>query len=724
MNRGIRNFVLVVICLLASGIVMTRDAKGQDSSGVACLGRYWYSYTTDVEVRGDLAYLADSDAGLRIVNVSNPAEPRELAHLEMYGSANELELNGNYCYLADDWSGLRIIDISDPNSPILTSTFKTEGSAQNVSISGHYAYIAEWNTENRGGLRIVDINDPENPVGTGFLGVGNSFNLDVGGNYAYLGEGERFHVINVQSPSSPSLVGTCAVAAPTGIEVSGEYAYISNLSNGLIVIDIRRPEAPRVVGHWESRNWTMGVAVSDTLAYLACYDNGLFVLNIRNPISPVELGSCDLPDDSYAVNVSGSTAYIANSYNGLRIVDISNPIQPQNIGSFTNPGYPLAFSLYENLAYLLGKFGIEIFDVSDPHSPELLGCSGPPLNGRTVAVKDGYAFAGADFGGLCVFDVENPFSPRLLATLDTVNNITDIVINGDYAYVACTYEDCPTGVNVVDISNPVSPRFVVNWDDSTFGIYGIDFKDNLIFLTGFRDNEPGFFIINVEDPTSPHKVSFTQILGDRSLANDIVVVGDLAYLVGTDLYVFDVSNPESPHELGRFALGGMSLAIEGDYAFIAADQSGLRVININDPTNMHEVGFYDGQGQVWGVATRGSLAYIVNPYQEFGIYDCSAAMAAIEREDNEVPNEFALFTSYPNPFNAMTELRYSLPKTARVSLSVYDVEGREVKKLLDFSQHPGIYRLNFDATGLSAGAYIARMTAGEFSASQKLLLLK
>lgn len=723
MNREFKNFFLTAACLLVFGTMVTHNAKAQDSSGVSCLGRYWYSYTTDVAVRGDFAYLADGDAGLRIVNISNRAAPQEITLLELYGSANGLELSGNYCYLADGWSGLRIVNISDPSSPTLTSTFATEGSAQNVAIGGNFAYIAEWNTENRGGLRIVDISDPENPAQVGFCNLGSQEGLAVRGDFAYVFGLGRLNVIYIRDPTRPDLVSTTLTPHPVELVLADRYAYLTSSSVGLVVIDLIMPDSPSIVGHWEAPDLTMGVTLIDTLAYLACYGDGLFILNVSNPLRPVELGSCDLPENSYTVSVSGGTAYIANSYNGLRIVDVSNPAQPQEVGSFAKPGYPLAFSLYGNLAYLLGGNGLEIFDVSDVESPQLLGYSGPGLNGRTVAVNDGYAYAGASYEGLRVFDVSNPESPRFVATLDTGVFITDIVTNGNYAYSTSTSSGDLNGLNIFNISDPESPRFVVNWNDSTNGSWCIAIREDLIFLTTFRTIVPGLFIIDVEDPANPTKISFTPII-DGTATNDIVVVDDYAYLLGSELCVFDVSTPESPHEIGRFGQGGMSLSIEDGYAFIAVDQHGFHVINISNPTNMHEVGFYDSNGQVWSVAARGSTAYIVSLSQEFGIYDCSAAMSAIERVGNEVPDAFELFANYPNPFNATTELRYSVPNTSKVTLSIHDTEGREVKRLLDFSQHPGTYRLSFNAEGLPAGAYIARLAAGEFSASQKLLLLK
>ena len=85
---------------------------------------------------------------------------------------------------------------------------------------------------------------------------------------------------------------------------------------------------------------------------------------------------------------------------------------------------------------------------------------------------------------------------------------------------------------------------------------------------------------------------------------------------------------------------------------------------------------------------------------------------------------FELEQNYPNPFNPTTEIRYRIPKATRVSLKVYDTLGREVAVLFDGIRDPGRYTATFDASGLSAGTYVCKMTAGNFVATRRLVLLK
>lgn len=88
------------------------------------------------------------------------------------------------------------------------------------------------------------------------------------------------------------------------------------------------------------------------------------------------------------------------------------------------------------------------------------------------------------------------------------------------------------------------------------------------------------------------------------------------------------------------------------------------------------------------------------------------------------PTEYSICSIYPNPFNPVTILNYALPKASHVNLTVYDINGRETTLLFDGFKPAGEYEAVFDGKGLSSGMYFVRMTAGDFTQTKKLLLIK
>jgi hypothetical protein len=93
-------------------------------------------------------------------------------------------------------------------------------------------------------------------------------------------------------------------------------------------------------------------------------------------------------------------------------------------------------------------------------------------------------------------------------------------------------------------------------------------------------------------------------------------------------------------------------------------------------------------------------------------------------KDSQLPEEFALWPNYPNPFNPSTTIRYSLPEAGHVSLYIYDITGRLVEQLVNQHIPAGYHTVTWDASSYSSGVYIARLKAGSSIKTQKMVLMK
>lgn len=99
----------------------------------------------------------------------------------------------------------------------------------------------------------------------------------------------------------------------------------------------------------------------------------------------------------------------------------------------------------------------------------------------------------------------------------------------------------------------------------------------------------------------------------------------------------------------------------------------------------------------------------------------------IKNNQTGIIKDFALYQNYPNPFNPSTIIEYQLPQNSFVSLVLYDVSGREVKQLVNEFKNKGAYsfNLNSEITGkLSTGTYFYKLTAGQYTDTRKLILIK
>lgn len=97
----------------------------------------------------------------------------------------------------------------------------------------------------------------------------------------------------------------------------------------------------------------------------------------------------------------------------------------------------------------------------------------------------------------------------------------------------------------------------------------------------------------------------------------------------------------------------------------------------------------------------------------------------VEKVSSKVPASFELNQNYPNPFNPSTSISFSIAKSSRVSLIVFNLLGQEVATLMDGPQSAGSYKVTFDASKLASGVYLYRLSTSDgIFAAKKMLLLK
>jgi hypothetical protein len=112
---------------------------------------------------------------------------------------------------------------------------------------------------------------------------------------------------------------------------------------------------------------------------------------------------------------------------------------------------------------------------------------------------------------------------------------------------------------------------------------------------------------------------------------------------------------------------------------------------------------------------------------DMGAFEYGALV--IVDEPKVLPESFTLHQNYPNPFNPTTILRYNLPEQTKVTLTVYDMLGRQVTQLVNATQEAGYRSVQWNATDffgkpVSAGVYLYQIRAGEFVQTKKMVLLK
>lgn len=540
------------------------------------VGQYDGARVSSVQLVGSVAYAAGGTSGLEIIDVSDPVNPVRMGGYSTGGSVGKVKVKGNLAYVTEWEAGLQIIDVSDPANPVRVGGFDTSGIALGLEVAGNLVYVADKDA----GLQIIDVSNPANPVRVGGYDSGNDAEMvQLVGNLAYLVDGfDGLQIIDVSNPASPVRVGRYSKSGgATSVQVVGNLAYVTYAYDGLKILDVSNPANPVLVRDYPESN-ALGVeVVGGTLAFVADSDAGLLVLSLKGPGGPSFLGNHLTGGTASRVQVAGNLAYLADGNAGLQVFDVSNPANPVRVGGHNTLGntrndnpywYAQDVHLSANLAYVAAwEGGLQIFDVSHPANPVRVGGYLSPESGvaRSVQVVGSLAYLSVGQAGMQIIDVSDPAFPVRVGKFITSGSAFHVQVLENLAYVA----DWDGGLQIIDISHPANPVRIGGWND----------------LWSIR-------------------------------AGFVQVVGSLAYLAteGGGLQIIDVRDPTHPVHLGHDTAGYVyGFAVAESLAFVAKGFStGLDLIDVSDPTRPIRLGGIETKGGALGVQVVGNVVYVAD----------------------------------------------------------------------------------------------------------------
>ena len=328
-----------------------------------------------------------------------------------------LMVMNDYAYVADSQAGLHVLDVSDPAAPMEVGLYRTPSRPSDVTLDGDYAYVHDLS----GGLHVLNVSDPSNPVGVGFYELYPS-GADANGVVAL----HRNYETGFIDPPGASTVA-----------VQGDYVYIiDKVALALRVIDVSNPAVPVAVGFWDGLGYPLSLAVVDGYTYIVGGDSRmignskLWVIDSSKPSAPVEVGATGLPGmGAIDLAVLDERAYVAVLNSGVRVVDVSDPTTPIEIGPYDSNeagienaervlagdyayfseaaqdvevenGY--AYITILDASYSDGieecvQCGLQVMDISDPTAPAEIDFYSLPYP-KGVTVTNGYAYVSSPAG--------------------------------------------------------------------------------------------------------------------------------------------------------------------------------------------------------------------------------------------------------------------------------------------------------------------------------------
>lgn len=345
-----------------------------------------------------------------------------------------------------------------------------------------------------------------------------------------------------------------------------------------------------------------------------------------------------------------------------------------------------------------------------------------------------------------------------------VNGSKGILIKDTLAFTLCD-----TSLSIINISNFNFPNKLSEYPLQESGISGSDIRDSLLIFHSWQ----GLSIINISDPFLPYLEFQSTIIPGRPTIDN-----NLLYLLWDEAVdVFDISNPSSPIYVTSFAdtlWDLQDIVVRNDTVIISRNwcismsdcysevlfykrminNNHVYLYNLDIPypnddlellndylfINSGTLILNKNTGEVVGRINYGYLSYfqifftsnenffrcdanIEHHYEHIRIMEY-VIVTNISDVYNSNVKEYFISQNFPNPFNPVTNIEFSIPNSGIVQLKVYDIIGNEISTIINEYKDTGKYEVEFDASNLSSGVYFYRMISGSYVETKKMVLLR
>lgn len=482
------------------------------------------NYPVDVELTGTYAVLAEQSSGVRVVDIGDPANATETAHLATPGSANSVVVEGGTLYVADGEAGLTVVDFADPSNPTVLGSLDLSGFSTGIALDGQTAWIAS----DYGGFQVVDIATPAAPIllGSSDLSAGTPVGVAVDGTRVWFAAWTAGAArVDGADPSSPVEAAWYAGAGESrAVAALGEYAVVADWSGlTLRVLDLSPEDGPEQIGAIELEGYVRQMEIASNKAYVALEWGDFVIVDLGDPTAPVELGSVTIPGNPQWVALSGDFALVAAFDDGLQVVDVSQPSSPSVVGAVEIPGQATAVSVEGSIAYVAAmSSGLVVVDVSTPSSPQVLGTLDLGAVALHTAPAGDHVYVASYYSGLFSVDVSDPAHPILASQADPSGTARGVAVSGELALVA----DSRWGLVVVDISDPDNIA-VTGWTETPGAGYHGAFVGSSFVLADDRAGVAVFDVAGCGQGPEPPRADFSFTPAEPE-AGDTVSFTDLS----------------------------------------------------------------------------------------------------------------------------------------------------------------------------------------------------
>ena len=282
---------------------------------------------------------------------------------------------------------------------------------------------------------------------------------------------------------------------------------------------------------------------------------------------------------AYDVVYGENVAYVSGN-DGVDIFDVSNRANPEKLTRIENSDGSFGLFLRENTLFIAGaEDGFFIADVRDPSNPDIIGIV-PGIIALNVYVEENYAYVTSG-GSFSIVDISDPSEPIIIASVSGSERRYHVHVVNDTLYLGETNR----GLMLYDVTDREEPIYITTVS-GTSGIFDVISKGDNLYLACHGN---GIKILDIADRESPEIIGSHNNGGEAygiHLVDDYLLVADLQQGVE----ILDISNPRTPTLLARWT-DTHPHGISGDaqYVYLADQDDGLEIFIYGDNVGETEV---------------------------------------------------------------------------------------------------------------------------------------
>lgn len=313
-----------------------------------------------------------------------------------------------------------------------------------------------------------------------------------------------------------------------------------------------------------------------------------------------------------SIDIQGELLYSVTNTKYFEIIDISDPENPNELGSvLLTDGTIWKLEVAGDFAYVVYTYHIKIVDVSDPNNPFITGTIYQSVTDIIISNDLAY-LSGGDFK---IYDISNPQEPILKGLLDYGFFLTDISLNDTLIYGVSSGNN--NSLHIINISDPSNPIHINNSIDlSIGGDAGIECSDSHAFIAYDRF----LYSINVSDPINPIVLDTIYV---EENTKQLVIQNQKAILNNTSsgIKVVDISDPSHLSDMGFYDSPGSTakVKVKDEIAYLSDGGAGVQFINISDPSPSFGLSRFQTYSKAEGIAASGNYLYLAEMFNGMDI---------------------------------------------------------------------------------------------------------